>query len=42
MRRLLLLACIGSMFFIPGIVLTIVGLEQTEEELEEMIPGQKM
>ena len=37
-----MLACIGSMFFIPGIVLTIVGLEKTSEELDTMMHGQKM
>ena len=42
MRRLLLLAFIGSLFFIPGIVLTIVGLEKTEVEMEIMTNGQRM
>ncbi|XP_076458482.1 uncharacterized protein LOC143292184, partial [Babylonia areolata] len=42
MRRLLLLAFIGSLFFIPGIVLTIVGLEKTAEEMDTMVPGKRI
>ena len=42
MRRLLVLAFIGSIFFIPGIVLTIVGLEKTTEEMDAMKNGQRM
>nr|KAG5714863.1 hypothetical protein BaRGS_000351 [Batillaria attramentaria] len=42
MRRLLMLASIGAVFFIPGIVLTIVGLEKTEEEEEQMQGGQRI
>ncbi|KAL8574455.1 hypothetical protein ACOMHN_041224 [Nucella lapillus] len=42
MRRLLLLAFIGSLFFIPGIVLTIVGLEKTTEEMDSMTSGKRI